>query len=56
MDAQDVFAERFGELVGRGSQAAVYARDDVAVKVYNAGYPKEYVFYEAAVMGFVEAA
>jgi aminoglycoside phosphotransferase (APT) family kinase protein len=56
MEAQDVFAERFGELVGRGSQAAIYARDEVAVKVYNAGYPKEYVFYEAAMMGFVEAA
>lgn len=56
MVVQDVLTERFGELVGRGAQAAVYARDDVAVKVYNAGYPKEYVFYEAAVMGFVEAA
>jgi aminoglycoside phosphotransferase (APT) family kinase protein len=55
MDAQDIFAARFGDLVGRGAQAAVYARDNVAVKVYNAGYPKEYVFYEAAVMGFVEA-
>lgn len=35
MDTQDVFAERFGELVGRGAQAAVYARHDVAVKVYH---------------------
>jgi aminoglycoside phosphotransferase (APT) family kinase protein len=56
MDAQDVFAQRFGELVGRGAQAAVYARDDVAVKVYNEGYPKVHVFYEAAVMGYAEAA
>ncbi len=56
MVVQDGFAERFGELVGRGAQATVYAREDIAIKVYNAGYPKEYVFYEAAVMGFVEAA
>jgi len=45
MGGQDVLAERFGELVGRGAQAAVYARDEVAVKVYNAGYPKECVFH-----------
>ncbi len=56
MGGQDVLAERFGELVGRGAQAAVYARDEVAVKVYNAGYPKEYVFHEAAVIAYVEAA
>lgn len=56
MATQDDFAERFGELMGRGAQATVYARRDVATKVYNAGYPKEYVFYEAAIMGFVEAA
>lgn len=56
MPAQDAFVERFGEPIGRGAQAVVYAREDIAVKVYNAGYPKEYVFYEAAMMGFVEAA
>lgn len=55
MDTEDAFSERFGDLVGRGAQATVYARDNVAVKVYNAGYPNEFVFYEAAVMGFVEA-
>lgn len=55
MVVQDGFAERFGELVGRGAQAAVYARDDIAVKVYSTGYPKEYVFYEAAMMAFAEA-
>lgn len=56
MEMPDIFIERFGDVVGRGAQAAVYARGDVAVKVYNAGYPKEYVFYEAAVMSFVEPA
>lgn len=54
MSNGDVFAERFGELVGRGAQAAVYARDDVAVKVYRAGYPKAYVFYEAMIMSYIE--
>jgi aminoglycoside phosphotransferase (APT) family kinase protein len=56
MNTQDTFAERFGDLVGRGAQAAVYARGDIAVKVYNAGYAKGDVFYEAAMLGFVEAA
>jgi aminoglycoside phosphotransferase len=56
MSTQDLFSERFGELVGRGSQAAVYARGDVAVKVYNPGCNTAAVFYEAAVLGFVEAA
>jgi aminoglycoside phosphotransferase len=56
MSTRDLFSERFGELVGRGAQATVYARGDVAVKVYNPGYDKENVFYEAAVMGYVEAA
>jgi len=56
MSTHEFFSERFGELVGRGAQAAVYAREDIAVKVYNPGYGKEHVFYEAAMMGFVEAA
>lgn len=56
MESQNEFARLFGELVGHGSQAAVYAAGDVAVKVFNAGYPREFVFYEAAMMGLVEAA
>lgn len=52
----DVFTERFGELAGRGAQADVYARNDVAVKVYRAGYPKAYAFYEAMIMSYIEAA
>ena len=52
---QDTFAGLFGELVGRGAQAVVYARGDVAVKVFNANYPREFAFYEAAVMGLVKA-
>ena len=54
MDNEKGMAERFGELAGRGAQAAVYARDEMAVKVFRAGYPKEYVFYEASMMAFVE--
>lgn len=53
MSDTDFFAERFGELVGRGAQAAVYARDDIAVKVYRAGYPQAYVFYEAMIMSYI---
>lgn len=55
MVVQDGFAERFGDLVGRGTQAAIYARDDIAVKVYIAGYLKESVFYEATMMALAEA-
>ncbi len=47
---------RFGKLIGRGYQSEVYARGDVAVKVYRAGYPKTIVFAEAFVMALVEAA
>lgn len=56
MSTHDHFAEYFGDLVGRGAQAAVYARGEVVVKVFNAGYNKANVFYEAAMMGFVEPA
>jgi aminoglycoside phosphotransferase len=55
MSTHDLFSEHFGELIGRGAQSAVYACGDVAVKVYNPGYGKENVFYEAAMMGYVEA-
>lgn len=56
MSTHDIFSERFGELIGRGSQAAVYARGEVAVKVYNSGYAKADVFHEAALLGYIEAA
>lgn len=44
------FEEMFGEIVGRGSQATVYARGDYAVKLYREGYPKGNVFSEAFIM------
>ena len=48
------FEEMFGPLVGRGSQAAVYARGDYAVKLYREGYPKGNVFSEAYIMANLE--
>ena len=48
------FAKMFGPLVGRGSQAAVYAQGDYAVKLYREGYPKANVFSEAYIMANLE--
>lgn len=48
------FEELFGEVVGRGAQATVYARDDYAVKLYREGYPKCNVFSEAYIMANLE--
>lgn len=55
MAGEDGFGDRFGQVVGRGAQAVVYARDETAVKVFQAGYPKRFAFYEAAMMALVEA-
>lgn len=48
------FEEMFGEVVGSGSQATVYAKGDLAVKLYREGYPKRNVFSEAFVMANLE--
>ena len=48
------FEEMFGEIVGQGSQATVYARGDYAVKLYREGYPKGNVFSEAYIMANLE--
>jgi len=44
------FEEMFGEVVGYGAQATVYAKGDYAVKLYREGYPKANVFAEAFMM------
>jgi len=44
------FEEMFGQKVGQGAQATVYAKGDFAVKLYREGYPKRNVFSEAYVM------
>jgi len=48
------FKEMFGEIVGKGSQATVYAKGEYAVKLYRDGYPKRNVFSEAYIMANLE--
>ena len=48
------FEEMFGDIVGKGAQATVYAREKYAVKLYRDGYPKRYVFTEAYIMANLE--
>jgi hypothetical protein len=48
------FEEMFGEIVGRGAQATVYAKGEYAVKLYRDGYPKRNVFTEAYNMANLE--
>jgi len=48
------FEEMFGQVVGYGSQATVYAKGEYAVKLYREGYPKVNVFSEAYVMANLE--
>jgi len=48
------FEGMFGQEVGRGSQATVYAREEYAVKLYREGYPKVNVFDEAYIMANLE--
>jgi hypothetical protein len=48
------FEAMFGEIVGKGAQATVYAKGEHAVKLYRDGYPKRNVFIEAYVMANLE--
>ena len=48
------FEEMFGEIVGHGAQAVVYAKGEYAVKLYRDGYPKANVFSEAYIMANLE--
>ena len=50
------FEAMFGEIVGKGAQATVYAKGEYAVKLYREGYPKRVVFAEAYVMVNLELA
>jgi hypothetical protein len=50
------FEKMFGEIVGRGAQATVYAKGEYAVKLYRDGYPKRNVFGEAYIMANLELA
>jgi hypothetical protein len=48
------FEAMFGEIVGKGAQAEVYAKGEHAVKLYREGYPKRNVFSEAYIMANLE--
>ncbi len=48
------FEKLFGPVIGKGSQATVYAKGDFAVKLYREGYPKRSVFSEAYIMANLE--
>src|SRR5215469_10381364 len=48
------FEAMFGEIVGKGAQATVYAKGEHAVKLYREGYPKRNVFSEAYIMANLE--
>ena len=48
------FEAIFGEIVGKGAQATVYAKGEHAVKLYREDYPKRNVFIEAYVMANLE--
>ncbi|WP_440950554.1 phosphotransferase family protein [Methanosphaerula subterraneus] len=49
----DEFKKRYGEQVGSGMSAVVYARDGIAAKVYRAGQPSRQVFQEAFTLAAV---
>ena len=48
------FEALFGQVVGSGAQATVYAKGEYAVKLYREGYPKGNVFSEAYIMANLE--
>jgi aminoglycoside phosphotransferase (APT) family kinase protein len=55
MSKTDVdFEAMFGDIIGEGAQATVYAKDDVAVKLYRKGYFKSSVFFESHIMAMLE--
>lgn len=49
----DEFAKRYGEQVGSGMSAVVYARDGIVAKVYRSGQPSRQVFQEAFTLAAV---
>ena len=49
----DDFIERYGEIIGSGQSAVIYARDGIAAKVYREGQPKKQVYQEAFTLAVV---
>ncbi len=47
------FSKRYGEIIGSGQSAVIYARDGIAAKVYREGQPKKQVYQEAFTLAVV---
>lgn len=47
------FRKRYGERIGAGNTAVIYARDGIVAKVYREGQPKKQVFQEAFTLAVV---
>src|SRR5512139_3195821 len=50
----ETFRERYGEEIGSGMSAVIYARNGIAAKVYREGQPRRQVFQEAFTLAAVE--
>jgi aminoglycoside phosphotransferase len=47
------FVKRYGERIGAGQSAVIYARDGIVAKVYREGQPRKQVFQEAFTLAVV---
>ncbi len=47
------FRKRYGEQIGSGMSAVIYARDGIAAKVFRIGQPKRQVYQEAFTMAVI---
>ncbi len=47
------FEKRYGERIGAGQSAVIYARDGIVAKVYREGQPRKQVFQEAFTLAVV---
>ena len=52
-ESDDEFTKRYGDQVGSGMSAVVYARDGIVAKVYRSGQPSRQVFQEAFTLAAV---
>ena len=53
-EKDEEFRKRYGELLGSGMSAVVYARDGIVAKVYREGQPRRQVYQEAFTLVAVE--
>ena len=50
----DEFVRRYGEEIGSGQSAVIYAKDGIAAKVYREGQPRKQVYQEAFTLAIVK--